>query len=109
MAKQSWLKKAPPRLDENAFVDWYCTNCRQWLIEQEDGAHQYHNITVSDRTHELVSAAQRWHATRKLERELAKQVYDLILRAHEMGVPETRIAELAGVDRMTVRRALGKR
>jgi hypothetical protein len=29
--------------------------------------------------------------------------------AAELGVPETQLAELAGVDRMTVRRMLGKR
>ena len=92
-----------------SFTDWYCTQCATWLIDRKDGEHEYHNITVTDRSHELISVAQRWHATRKLERELAAQLYDLILRAHEMGVPETRIAELAGIDRMTVRRALGKR
>ena len=65
-------------------------------------------MNTTDPTTELVSVAKRWHKTRKQERELAAQLYELIKGAHKMGIPETRIAELAGVDRMTVRRALGK-
>jgi DNA invertase Pin-like site-specific DNA recombinase len=56
----------------------------------------------------LINAATKWHAARERERDLAAIVYEHIRKEHANGIPETRIAILAGVDRMTVRRALGK-
>ena len=61
-----------------------------------------------DQSRELAKVAERWHKARQRERELATQMYDLIRAAHQSGLPETHIAKIAGVDRMTVRRALGK-
>jgi DNA-binding GntR family transcriptional regulator len=42
------------------------------------------------------------------EREAMAYLYLAIQNAHADGMPETQIAKEAGVDRMTVRRALGK-
>lgn len=58
---------------------------------------------------DLERVSKQWHKARDRERELAAQMYDAIREAHAAGTPETQIAALAGVDRMTVRRALGKR
>ena len=49
----------------------------------------------------------RWRAARDVERDLAQQVYAAIRAASADGLAQTTIAETAGVDRMTVRRALG--
>lgn len=49
-----------------------------------------------------------WLAAKETERERMADVYEAIRAAHSEKVPETTIAKLAGVDRMTVRRALGK-
>lgn len=57
----------------------------------------------------LIDLGEVWHAAREAERMAAAAVYAAIRHATEQGVPETRIANLVGVDRMTVRRALGKR
>ena len=57
---------------------------------------------------ELVRAGESWNRARATERRLAAELYEAIRVAHENGTPETSIAEYAGVDRMTVRRALGK-
>ena len=57
---------------------------------------------------DLAAIAKRWHKARDAERALAVQLYDAIRQAHADGMPETQIAKTAGVDRMTVRRALGK-
>lgn len=57
----------------------------------------------------LQSIGKRWNAARQRERQLAANLYAAIQAAHAAGMPETQIAATAGVDRMTVRRALGKR
>lgn len=46
---------------------------------------------------------------RAAERHAAGAVYTAIEHAHRAGLSEVQIAKIAGVDRMTVRRALGKR
>lgn len=66
-----------------------------WAIEQDE--------------RRLRDAGKKWARARKAEREWAASTYDAIRSAADLGIPETRIAELAGVDRMTVRKALGKR
>jgi DNA-binding GntR family transcriptional regulator len=57
---------------------------------------------------DLAAIAKRWHKARDAERALAVRLYDAIRKTHADGMPETQIAKTAGVDRMTVRRALGK-
>lgn len=57
----------------------------------------------------LVDAGQQWISAREAERQAATTVYREIQQAAAEGIAETEIARLAGVDRMTVRRALGKR
>lgn len=59
---------------------------------------------------ERVSEAGRvWREARAQERADAAQAHEEIRSAYADGYTETTIAQLMGVDRMTVRRALGKR
>lgn len=59
-------------------------------------------------TVDLTAIAKRWHKARDAERALAVQLYDAIRQAVSDGMSESEAARVAGVDRMTVRRALGK-
>lgn len=56
----------------------------------------------------LQHIGEEWAAARRHERDIAAAAYLVIRQAAVDGIPETRIAELMSVDRMTVRRALGK-
>ena len=49
-----------------------------------------------------------WDRARDEEREVAGSAYDAAKAAAEAGMPEAQIAEALGVNRLTVRRALGK-
>lgn len=57
---------------------------------------------------DLAKAGKRWHAAKERERALAAELYDAIVKAVEGGMSEVQAAKVAEVDRMTVRRALGK-
>ena len=57
---------------------------------------------------DLAKAGNRWHAAKDRERALAAELYAAIQRAVGEGLSEVQAAKMAGVDRMTVRRALGK-
>lgn len=57
----------------------------------------------------LAKAGKKWQTARARERVLAAALYQAIVIAVENGMSEVQAAEVAGVDRMTVRRALGKR
>lgn len=61
--------------------------------------------TLADTLH---SVGQRWNEARKAERLAAEQVHTAIRHAASTGMPETQIAAALGVNRMTVRKALGK-
>lgn len=56
----------------------------------------------------LIWLGNRWREARTAERERMGAVYDAVRAAVGAGMPQTEAAEAAGVDRMTVRRALGK-
>lgn len=56
----------------------------------------------------LEQAGRNWERAKMKERESMAYLYAAIQSAHRDGMPETQIAKVAGVDRMTVRRALGK-
>ena len=56
----------------------------------------------------LAKIGKRWHAAKDQERALAVELYAAIVQAVEAGMSEVQAAKVAGVDRMTVRRALGK-
>jgi predicted DNA-binding protein (UPF0251 family) len=56
----------------------------------------------------LAAVAKKWHAARVKERALAAELYEAIRLAVNEGMSEVQAAKVAGVDRMTVRRALGK-
>ena len=51
----------------------------------------------------------RWKRSKQAERDAMATLYATITAAAASGITETDIARAAGVDRMTVRRALGKR
>jgi hypothetical protein len=56
----------------------------------------------------LAQAAKEWQAARLAERKKAAKLYAAIRLAVADGMTEVDAAKLAGVNRMTVRRALGK-
>lgn len=56
----------------------------------------------------LTDAGQIFNKARAAQREASGAVYTAIENASRAGISEVQIAKLAGVDRMTVRRALGK-
>lgn len=80
-----------------------CPMCGEAWVTYADGTSD-----CVDHCHGLGKAGKAWSRARQRERDAAAVVYELIRKAHAGGMPETAIAELAGVDRMTVRRALGK-
>lgn len=57
---------------------------------------------------QLAKASARWHRSRAVERQDADATFEAIRRAVAAGTSESRAAEIAGVDRGTVRRAVGK-
>jgi hypothetical protein len=57
---------------------------------------------------DLGKIADKWHKARERERALAVKLYAAIVAAVDSGMTEVQAARVAGVDRMTVRRALGK-
>ena len=59
-------------------------------------------------TAQLTEAGQRWTTAKQNERTAMRELYAAINVACQAGITESEAARLAGVDRMTVRRALGK-
>jgi hypothetical protein len=57
---------------------------------------------------ELETAGKVWAKSKETERARAADLYVAIREFCDNGGTEVKAAELAGVDRMTVRRALGK-
>lgn len=57
----------------------------------------------------LAAAGAALAESRAQRHDIAARLADLVRQAHAEGMPETRIARTAGIDRMTVRRYLGKR
>jgi hypothetical protein len=56
----------------------------------------------------LATLGRQWVNARAAERDAANATYFAIREAHAAGMSEVQIALVALVDRMTVRRALGK-
>lgn len=63
---------------------------------------------LEDATSRLQAVGAAWAAARDSEREIAGTAYEAVRIAAEAGLSEVRIAELLGVNRTTVRTALGK-
>jgi hypothetical protein len=63
---------------------------------------------ITDPALRLQVIGQAWDRARDNERDIAGEAYDAAKAAAEAGMPETQIAEALGVNRLTVRRALGK-
>lgn len=59
--------------------------------------------------HDLATAATQWHAAKRAERDAMAVLYAAIRVAVAGGLSQSETARVAGVDRMTVRRALGLR
>lgn len=59
-------------------------------------------------TAQLTEAGERWTTAKQNERTAMRELYAAINVACAAGITESEAARLAGVDRMTVRRALGK-
>lgn len=57
----------------------------------------------------LDEIARTYLVARRVERDAWARLVGAMVAAAATGMPETRIAETAGVTRMTVRKALGKR
>jgi DNA invertase Pin-like site-specific DNA recombinase len=57
----------------------------------------------------LADVGEAWNAARAHERALAADLYAAIVAAVQGGMSQSQAARVAGVDRMTVRRALGLR
>ena len=58
---------------------------------------------------DLARVVAKWQAGKTKERVFAAELYAAIRSAVAAGMSESEAARVAGVDRMTVRRALGKR
>ena len=56
----------------------------------------------------LARYGEAWHAAKAEERRTMSALRKAIVKAVEGGMTEVEAAKVAGVDRMTVRRALGK-
>jgi hypothetical protein len=69
---------------------------------------QYRVGEITDHATRLRVLGIIWGEARVSEREISGEAYEVIRDAAGT-MPETKIAEALGVDRMTVRRALGKR
>ena len=80
-----------------------CPMCAAPWVTYADGTSD-----CVDHCHGLGKAGKAWARAKERERLAAAKTYECIRRAHDGGLPETAIANLAGVDRMTVWRALGK-
>ena len=63
---------------------------------------------ISDHERRLRIQRIVWSEARSTERQIAWEAY-AVIRSVAGTMPQTKIAEALGVDRMTVRRALGKR
>lgn len=76
----------------------------------DDGLRQIQIIAPQGTLDEaaLRSVGKHWRDARTSERAAAGQAKAAIVAAAADGVAETTLADLLGVDRMTVRRALGK-
>ena len=69
---------------------------------------QDYSWAITDPALRLQVIGAAWDRARDNEREIAGEAYDAAKAAAEAGLPETQIAEALGVNRLTVRRALGK-
>lgn len=63
---------------------------------------------IEDPTLRLKIVGAIWDRAKDDEREIAGSAYDAVKDAADAGFPETQIADLLRVNRITVRRALGK-
>lgn len=69
---------------------------------------QDYSWAIADPALRLQVIGAAWDRAKENERDIAGEAYDAAKAAAEAGMPETQIAEALGVNRLTVRRALGK-
>ena len=65
-------------------------------------------MTVDKARAALEKSGRQWAAAKEAERAGMAALYAAVVAAHAAGISEMEAARLANVDRMTVRRALGK-
>lgn len=89
-----------------------CVNCGAPVRTRKDGEWICAACHKADQkipgAKPLVRAGKAWLKAQERERQAAADCYAAIVRAVEAGMTEVQAAELAGVNRMTVRRAVGK-
>jgi len=82
------------------------------VITSEQDGDRYFDVVISADLPALklsvLNAGRVWSAAKDDERAAMATLYAAVVAAHAAGVTEVEAARLAGVDRMTVRRALGK-
>lgn len=66
-------------------------------------------LTAEQLRQAITSEGKAWKQTRELERQQARRMHALFQAAAGTDISESEMSRLANVDRMTVRRALGKR
>ena len=77
-----------------------------WADERESACTAAAMVTFGDDS--LGNIADQWQGARRFERDRMASLTGAIIAAAQT-MPETQVAAAAGVDRMTVRKALGKR
>ena len=89
-----------------------CVNCGAPVRTRKDGEWICAACHKADQkvpgSERLMRAGRAWLKAQDRERQAAAECYAAIVAAVEGGMTEVLAAELAGVNRMTVRRALGK-
>lgn len=82
------------------------------VITSEEDGDRYFDVIISADLPALklsvLNAGRAWSAAKDDERAAMAALYAAVVAAHAAGISEVEAARLAGVDRMTVRRALGK-
>jgi hypothetical protein len=66
-------------------------------------------MTTEQLRQAITNEGKAWKETRELERQQARRMHALFQAAAGTEISESEMSRLANVDRMTVRRALGKR
>lgn len=118
---RAWIGGTLDREDEDALtaaiLAWESRHGGEWaddpVTTDDEGAGRDWQAVMLDRDLGTEQALRvigtEWTLARIAERDAAARAYWQIRVAADAGIPETRISDVVGVDRMTVRRALGKR
>jgi hypothetical protein len=112
--QHSYDKTWWPDVQRNS-VTWYPTKqdafaAEAAAIEDEDPKYNIiHRMPSLPLKMKMLEAGDAYKTSRAAVAEVMKEARELTREAHAAGKSEYRIAELLGVDRMTIRKWLGKR